>query len=433
MTSTIATAESLLYKILSKMSSFLGLRTDSGLPSVRAATSAVPRNVEPVPLAHSTIASTLQFLIPPSIHGIPSSIISRQLRNRHHFLSITPDQAAAYFCLNPEHPSQDTSKVLSTLHELADQNMEDLARSIRYSTDGEDLLSHVITAEPGSIQVVFIWETPDANDSSNKTEWKYLDVKPFLSSDSLYSTLQAAEEARLKANSKSSLTRQASGNSIADDSYWSAYGNVAPSVSNGRAAFLNGLIRNESGTGLSRGSVSPRREEAYWDRYGYDSDEDEGGGAPVPIVAPPPAAEAEPRTLGHAQIWNASAARFSPEALSEALAMHLQPELPSSTITQDLAVSLNTPPQKQILVQPASEPASPLQAPSFSDISVEQDTSSAVGSNAASTGEKAVADATRGIYNLWRNTRNSQGSEDTSSSEEKKAFLELVTRALADL
>ena len=409
------------------MQSVLGLRPGSSLPSTGVATNGIPRSdkdEQPIPLAQSTIVSALQFLIPPSVHGIPSSILSRQLRNRHHFLSVSPDEPAAYFCLNPDHPSQDTTKVLSTLHELADQNMEDLARSIRYSTDGEDLLSHVITADPGSIQFVFIWETPDANDTSEKIGWKYLDVKPASSSSLLYNTLQEAEEARVRANTKTTLTREASGNSIADDSYWSAYENVAPAVSNGRTAFLNGLLRNESGAGLSRGSASPRREEAYWDRYGYGSDDDDGVDAPPPISIAPAPVEADPRVFGQ---MPTQTSKFSPEALSEALALHIQPELvPSSDITRGVTVSLNTPPSKDQIVQLASEPSSPLQAPSFSE-------ASATGSNITSIGEKAVTDATRGIYNLWRNTRNPQGSENGSTSEEKEKFLELVTRALADL
>lgn len=385
------------------MQSVLGLRTEPSVPSMRDATGPVARSAKgdhPVPLAHATIASTLQFLVPPSVHGIPSSLLSRQLRNRHHFLSLTPEDQAAYFCLNPEHPSQDTSKVLSTLHELADQNAEDLARSIQYSTDGEDLLCHVITADPGALQFIFIWETPDASDSSDQAQWKYLDVKPFSPSNSLYGTLQEAEEAKLKVHSKSSLTREAS----AEDSYWSAYNNVAPSVTNGRSAFLNGLIRNESATGLSRGSASPRREEAYWDRYGYDSDEDDGEAAPQPVIAPPAAAVVtDPQSFrgyGPTHAWSVGGARFSPEDLSEALAMHLQPELaPSSDVAQGLAMSLNTPPPKVEPVQPPVEPVSPLQEFSFSDASVEQDTNSAMGGS-MSSGEKAVAEATRGIYNL---------------------------------
>jgi hypothetical protein len=434
------------------MLSALGLQTGSNVPSMHA--TSVPRT-EPgpeqvVPLGESTIASTLQFLIPPSVHGIPPSIASRPLLQRHHFLQITPEEPGSYFFLNPEHPSQDTSKVLSTLNELADQNMEDLARSVLYSTDGEDVLSHVITAAPGAIQFVFIWEKPD--DDSEKTGWKYLDVKPFSPSSGLYRSLEEAEEARLRVEStKSSLARSASGNSIADDSYWSAYDNVAPSASKGPTHFPNGvasLVRDQSATGLSQRSASPRREEAYWDRYGYDSDDDEGGDVPPSNLAPPlaqaqaSAIREELRFLGlqtnqhvQAQVWTAGSSRFSPEDLSEALAMHLQPELAaSSDVAQGLTVNLDTPPSKESLPRAASEPVSPPEgdhASTFSDPSVEQEPSGAAGINAGtSISEKAVLDATRDIYNLWRSTRSSQSGD---SSEDKKAFLVLVNRSLADL
>jgi hypothetical protein len=327
--------------------------------------------------------------------------------------------------------------------------MEDLARSVLYSTDGEDVLSHVITAAPGAIQFVFIWETSD--DDPEKTGWKYLDVKPFSSSSSLYGSLGEAEEASLRNEStKSSLGREASGNSIADDSYWSGYDNVAPAASNGRTHFLNGiasLVRNQSATGLSQRSASPRREEAYWGRYGYDSDDDECGDAPPPILAPPPAQgqaaaiREEPRFLAlptnqsvQARLWAAGSSRFGPDDLSEALAMHLQPDLaPSSDVAQGLTVNPSTPPSKEPSLGTASKPVSPPEgdhASISSDPSVEQEMSSTVSVNPTSISENAVLDATRGIYNLWRSTRSSQSG---NSSEDKKAFLALVNRSLADL
>jgi hypothetical protein len=428
------------------MLSALGLHTTSSVPSImQDATSPLLEQV--TPLGESIIASTLQFLIPPSAHGIPPSILSRQLLRRQHFLMITPEEPASYFFLNPDHPLQDTSKVLSTLNELADQNMEDLAHSVLYSTDGEDVQSHVITAAPGAIQFVFIWEKPD--DDSEKAGWKYLDVKPFSPSSNLYRSLEEAEKARLRIEStKSLLSRETS---VTDDSYWSAYDNVAPAASNGRAQFMNGMasiIRNQSATGLSAQSASPRREEAYWDRYGYGSDDDEeGGDVPPSNVAQPAQDRAsaimeEPRFLGlppghqmqQSQVWTAGSSRFSPEDLSEALAMHLQPDLaPSSEVAQGLAINLNSPLSKGLLLRTVDKPVSPPDvdhASSLSDPSVEQETSSAAGNNVVSTKETAALDAIRGIYTLWRSTRTSQSG---NSSEEKQAFLALVTSSLADL
>jgi len=402
-----------------------------------------PSSERVVPLGEWTIASTLQFLIPPSPHGIPSSILSSQLQQRHHFLALTPEEPASYFFLHPGHPSQDTAKVLSTLNQLADQTtIDDLARSVLYSTDGEDVLSHVITMGPGAIQFVFVWQRSDG-DSEEHSGWKYLDVKPFSSSAGLFPSLEEAEQARL--STISSLAREPTEPSTAEDSYWSAYDNLPPSSSNNRAHFLNGLLRNQSITGLSQRSASPRREEAYWDRYGYDSDDEDGGDMPSSTIVPPPAqvqgsAIRESLRDPHiptnqymqTHVWTSRSPGFNPEDLAEALAMHLQTDLPpSSTVAEGLVVSLNTPPSKEAPLTTAIVPISPLEADhasTLSDPSVGQETSSAPERNTAS--EEAVLDATRGIYSLWKSTR---GSQIGDASEEKQAFLALVSRALADL
>lgn len=426
----------------------LGLHTGPGSRPMRGATPRPNEDQEQEkPLTLQVITTVLRYLLPPSSTEIPSMLLSEQLRRRHHFLSIPPSDHASYLCLNPDHSSQDTELVLSTLQKLAGQTPEQLIGRIAYFSDGEELTGHVIIGkneEQGSIQIIFSWET---DNETSEWAWRYLDVKPLPLPKGAVDTLQQAQDARAKARSSGPLATNGV-HPATDDSYWSRYDNVTASVSNGRASADGrphlGIPRN--GSGFSQRSLSPRREEAYWDRYGYgddDDEEEEGPSIAAPVGAPrpnltiygPPANQFIPT-----QVWTADSARFNPEDLSEALAMHLQPDLaPSSDIAQGLSLNLNTPPPSAPPFTQTIDLASPV-SDRFpgSDIGVRTNGNTKLigrnGIGASESGDdKAVSEAVRGVFQLWRNLRESHGKGSMTPIEEKDTFISLVAQSLASL
>ncbi|KAG8817122.1 hypothetical protein FRC19_011619, partial [Serendipita sp. 401] len=336
-----------------------------------------------IPLSLTTIVTILYYLIPPSTEGIPPHLLSKQQKLRHEYLKVdAAEDPASYFCLNPDHPSQNTNLVLSTLERLSSGGrgisrdgsiLDDLIGRVVYHFDGEQVFAHVILAE--AIQLCFVWESSSSGANpiqsslssmgnlrghGEEVGWKYFDVKPLPlpegASPSLEAVLQAGKK-QVKGSTK--LKRDASavtmdGSTGGEDSYWSQYDHVAPSVSNGRASATGGLhislARDGSAAGLSHRSLSPRREEAYWDRYGYaddDEDEEEGGGMVTfgsgAVLAPHH--QLQPSTFEPDRVWGSipSSKHFTPEQLSAALAMHLQPDLePSTDVPQGLSLNLDT-------------------------------------------------------------------------------------------
>ncbi|KAG8805516.1 hypothetical protein FRC17_005471, partial [Serendipita sp. 399] len=251
---------------------------------------------EAEPLSLTTIVTMLYHLIPPSPEGIPLHLLSKQQKLRHEYLEVdAAKDPASYFCLNPDHPSQDTNLVLSTLQRLSSEGhkfggtrgiWDDLIGRVVYHSDGEHVYAHVILA--GAIQLCFIWESPVGSNPIHSSSmmgnlrglhsegggevvgWKYFDVRPLplpeSASPSLEDVLHAGKK---RGDGPATMKRSASAVTMdltGEDSYWSQYDHVAPSVSHGRASATGRLhiplVRNGSAAGLSQRSLSPRREEA---------------------------------------------------------------------------------------------------------------------------------------------------------------------------
>jgi len=420
----------------------LGLHTGPNTCATQSATPRANPGQDPEkPLTVETIKTILRYLVPPSGTEIPSLLLSEQLRRRHHFLSIPPSDLASYLCLNPDHSSQDTNHVLSTLRVLSGKSLEQLIGRVTYYSDGEDLIAHVILgeAEEGAIQICFSWEVEN---ETGEGAWRYLDVKPLPLPQGVVDTLQQAQEVRAKARSARPLATNGV-QAVSDDSYWSLYDNVAPSVSNGRtsAGGRPGLGISRNGSGLSQNSLSPRREEAYWDRYGYgdDDDDDDDDGGDQPLAAPMSSNILGPRSnqFVPTQTWTGASSRFNADDLSEALAMHLQPDLaPSSDIAQGLSVNLNTPPPVGPLYISTIDLASPvsdrLPAPGDTGAHTNGDARMNRKSGTSDPNDKAVSEAVRGVFQLWRNLRQAQG-EGLLPVEERDIFLSLVAQSLVGL
>jgi hypothetical protein len=385
------------------------------------------------PLTVETIKTMLRYLVPPSGTEIPSLLLSEQLRRRHHFLSIPPSNLASYLCLNPDHPSQDTNYVLSTLRALPGQHSEQLIGRVTYSSDGEELTAHVILgeAEERAIQICFGWEVET---ETGEGAWRYLDIKPLPLPD-VVGTLQEAQEVRAKARSAGPLATNGV-QAVSDDSYWSLYDNAAPADGRPRLGI------SPTGSGYN---LSPRREEAYWDRYGYGDDDDEEEDGGQPLAAPisnnrPDLKISNPLSnqFVPTEVWTGTSSRFNAEDLSEALAMHLQPDLAhSSDIAQGLSLNINTPPPAApsytSIIDLASPVSDRVHALEGSGMRANGDARMNGKNGTVSSNDKAVSEAVRGVFQLWRNLRQAQGKEGMSPIEEKDTFLSLVAQSLLGL
>lgn len=354
------------------------------------------------PLSISTITEFLTHLLPPSPSGIPSHLLAHILRTRHHFLSITPDDQTSYFFLNPDHPLQNTERVLTVFRELAGSNLEDVVGRVAYAADGEDVVAHVQIGN--EVQILLQWEH-----SETTGDWKYLDAKPLPFPANVYQTLRGAQESRTTHNVSP----------IVEDPYWSRYDGVVPSVANGTANSkvngINGLL----------GRDSPRGEEAYWERYGQEDSDDESQDAHHRVLS---TSMIPPGGYNPASAWTASSVSFpvADDELAAALAMHLQPDLePSSEVAQGLTVSLNTP--------PASEPSSNA-TPELESRPLSRQRDETITNNATLEEDvectEGVSDALRGVYKLWKTLKKGRSA---SSSEDKERFLALVSESISDL
>ncbi|PVG03378.1 hypothetical protein CPB86DRAFT_779709 [Serendipita vermifera] len=404
-----------------------------------------PRQSQSVePLSKTKIVTTLRHLIPPDPNGMPVSLLSTQLRRRHHYLGIEPEDQHAYLCLNPDHPTQDTTKVFTTFHKLSGRNLDDLAGSVFYSFDGE-LVAHVILE---AIQICFVWEAQEESGIVTGFEWKYLDSKPLPLPKNVYDNVQQATAAQSKAKSllRANLFTNGTSSPAGEDAYWSRYDNVLPSVSNGGVSRTDKLKvsfpRNGSAAGLSQRSSSPRREDAYWDRYGYTDEEDEAEttlvGAPIIAAGPNFDIPDNPTTQPlqpQQQAWPGHATKFAPEELSQALALQLKPGREGSfNEPRGLFLNFDTPPSGGRSPR-VVDLSSPIERPTHEakpDKSAPRQPNGIV-KNAVpmyDSDEKAIVDASRALFTLWKSTR---GSQDMDSDGAKEAFLSLVSQSLVDL
>jgi hypothetical protein len=400
-------------------------------------------------LSRAKIAATLRYLIPPDPYGMPVSLLSTQLKRRHHYLGIEPEDQHAYLCLNPDHPSQDTTKVFSVFHKLSGQNLDDLPGSVFYSYDGE-LVAHVIL--DGAIQICFDWEAKEEDGIVTGYEWKYLDSKPLPLPRIVYDNVQQAINAQSKEKSLgTSFLTNGTSSPAGDDAYWSRYDSVLPSVSNGRVSQVDRLKaplpRNGSAAGLSQRSSSPRREDAYWERYGYTDEDEEAETTLVaaPVVAPVSNFDRSGDPTIHIlqsqqPVWPGNPTNFAPEELSQALAMHLKPDREGSfNDARGLFLNFDTPSSggNSPNIIDLSSPIEHSSHTVHPDKSAPQQSNGNIAVKDAmriyDNNEKAIIDASRALFALWKSTSGLKEGDISRSAGEKEAFLSLVSQSLVDL
>jgi hypothetical protein len=110
------------------------------------------------PLSTASVLLVLGLISPPSLlSSFPPYLLSSALRQRHHFLDISPDNPIDYLTWPTDSASRHT--VINLLESLP-QPIDHLECSVRYSADAESAFAHVAipSDDPPGLRVIFQWE-----------------------------------------------------------------------------------------------------------------------------------------------------------------------------------------------------------------------------------------------------------------------------------
>jgi len=221
------------------------------------------------PIPPHVVYTVFQYILPPAL-PIPLHLLSRPLVERHHFLSVSPTDSAAYLCW----PSPHTAQVTEALEHAAQGALaSEPEHDVRYSApDQETLLAHVRPYAESPLQIVFTW---DAGTES----WRYHDARMLPFPDAARSSLDDALANRARAvpglvfpysdaDEPSNGTRSSS---PADDDYWAGYESSGSSLTTPAAPVNDSADEDE------------KAEAAYWASY---SAVHGSGDSTVPSPAP---------------------------------------------------------------------------------------------------------------------------------------------------
>jgi len=143
------------------------------------------------------------------VEPLPQNLISKRLFQRHHFLNLTPDNAAEYLAWPSESHGLGLLDIQSLEADLDDQ------LSVQYTADSEDLLAHVRISP--DLRLVFLWEQENG--------WQYDNLAPMPFPSDAYADFSDARAAY-----SHSHVLQLQGqheikvSSDDEDSYWNSYG-----------------------------------------------------------------------------------------------------------------------------------------------------------------------------------------------------------------
>lgn len=120
---------------------------------------------------------TLQYLLPPTA-PMPIHLICRELLQRHHFLNITPDDPAAYFCW-PSFCTSSTASVIQDLDMRAGNEalLNKEVHDITYEHDEDGPRARVRLADDLDLYVLFAWQGSGDPGSLGDDGWRYYDTK----------------------------------------------------------------------------------------------------------------------------------------------------------------------------------------------------------------------------------------------------------------
>ncbi|KAI0004304.1 hypothetical protein BJV74DRAFT_881451 [Russula compacta] len=216
--------------------------------------------MDPIPIPSYTINLILQYISPPSqlASPIPSNLLSRSLLQRHSFLEISPEDAPSYLSW----PSPDRDRAIQYLESLPmplDELAPDLV--VGYAVDPEHAYAHVHLKPTGDdgLRLVFEWDGEES--------WRYHDsnVMPFPrgTRPSLVDAVAGATSVSVPIPEFGEEKQDKSGNcdgdgdgegdSGSDDDYWNSYGKE----NNSGIQLLSSTSKNEADAS----------EDAYWAQY----------------------------------------------------------------------------------------------------------------------------------------------------------------------
>jgi hypothetical protein len=204
-----------------------------------------------LPIQPHTVKLVIQYISPQITEALPPHLISTPLRQRHHYLQISPDNVIEYLCW----PSPNNARIIELLDHSVAGSDEDQTDSYptHYTSDAESTFAHVqIFSKEEGLRMLFQWDEADG--------WKYHDLQLMPFPASSFPTLQeavfsnSAPEAELDRPSHI-VAGVDHDNNIDDDPYWDAYGAVGDGLSS--------PLPPRSATA----SESIEGEDAYWAQY----------------------------------------------------------------------------------------------------------------------------------------------------------------------
>jgi len=169
-------------------------------------------SIKCAPISVATVHLVLAH-ISPLEGSLPPHLVSRPLLQRHHFLGLTPENAAEYLAW----PSSEQSHVVELLQTQALPS-HDEHLIIHYTTDTENLTAHIrITPD---LRLLFLWD--------NQNGWQYhnVDLMPFPSNSytNFSDAFAAYSPDDFLPEPQYAVTAPDDGDGDDDDSYWNAYG-----------------------------------------------------------------------------------------------------------------------------------------------------------------------------------------------------------------
>ncbi|KAG8681160.1 hypothetical protein FRC09_017720 [Ceratobasidium sp. 395] len=392
------------------------------------------------PLALHTLSLALQYVLPPS--EFPEHLLARSLLQRHHFLSISSSDAAAYLCW--PRPGEDPEQTMTALDRLATQDHEQLIQTadIKYQpASSSDDPARARVWLGNSVQLVFVWE-----EDQDGAGWRYFDADhrpiPAGCTPTLAPALQITpaleqeQEPSPGASYSTSSTFTSAYSSVstpASDDYWAGYGSgSAP--------------RSPHIPTRSLGPSVAEEEDAYWASYGAVHG---SGDSTIPSPAPKHKkldawGREEISWDEHAQPdeqpWGGDTDSTTRHGLGVTIHSNSRPPTPPPMPAQPLSLNTqtrapvplpgldhrnwNSPPSS--LSAPFSALSEPDDAPLDEPVS-EADAPASSTSNVLNPIDEGLASAIKGVYALWK------ASQPTADpAESRQAFLAVVGSALAD-
>ena len=173
----------------------------------------------------------------PLIERLPPNLISKRLLQRHHFLNLTPDNAAEYLAW----PSQSGESHVLDLQSLP--NVDDYL-SVQYTADSEDLLAHVRISP--NLRLVFLWE--------HESGWQYHNLAPMPFPSDAFADLNDARALYSPNDSLQVQNHEIKASNDDENSYWNSYSGGDDDLDHPSSDSIKVLDESNS-------------EDAYWARY----------------------------------------------------------------------------------------------------------------------------------------------------------------------